>query len=101
MTDSSRPRPKTVKVSTDESGFMKTVEADGRLIPGVYSVSIYAEAKTQLAEVTLEITPAVIDVTGKIGSVIMECPICVHRHEHICYEGPTESQYDEKEHGGA
>lgn len=98
MTESSK-RKKLVTIRTDESGFIKTVESDGQLIPGVYSVNIYAEAKTALAEVTIEVAPVVLDVVGQVGSVEMNCPICSHTHTHVCYENPTETSYDEMEHG--
>ena len=75
-----------VAIKSDESGFIKMVEFNGKALP-VMSFEIEASGGEPIAKANLTMHVDV-DMTAVIGQVTLVCPLCEEEFHHLCYADP-------------
>lgn len=75
-----------VRVETDETGLMKAVTFEGKVLP-VHAFTAEANARDPFITIHLEVEPAEFHTTTQIGQISLRCPICEENHVHECFDG--------------
>jgi hypothetical protein len=80
---------KLVRIESDESGRIKAVSFDGKLLP-VTSFTVEANASNPFAEASFTVHPTQVEMTVMVGEVALVCPICEEVSTHVCYDNPKD-----------
>lgn len=59
------------------------LDEDGNEIQGITDLD-FRVTTDDLNEITLEIRAVSANVQGDLRLIVFECPVCNHRHDHIC-----------------
>jgi len=75
--------PNLVKIHTDDSGMIKVVTHDNKVLP-VQALTLDMSSREVYATVTLEM-PVEIKVVANATEITMICPVCSNHEVHRCY----------------